>query len=107
MSQAFVPTHTAPPTPGDMLLEELIKPLGLSLTAFADKIGIPRVAVSEIVHGHRGISPLMALRLVHALNTTEQFWINLQMSTDLFAARQSDEAKKIKKLPVLCKTKAS
>ena len=100
--QPFIPTHAAPPTPGVMLMEEFIRPLGLSITAFADKIGISRVAVSEIVNGHRGISPIMAMRLAHALNTTEQFWINLQTSSDLYAARQSPEAKKIENLPVLC-----
>ncbi len=84
-----------------MLMEEYIRPLGLNITAFAHQIGISRIAVSEIVNGRRGISPIMAMRLAHALGTTEQYWINLQTSTDLFAARQTPEAREILKLPVL------
>ncbi len=77
-----------PPQPGEILLEECIKPMGFSISAFALKIGTSRKNLSEIVNGKMGISPEMALKLSKALNTSPQFWLNMQVQYDLYQARQ-------------------
>ncbi len=77
-----------PPHPGEILLEECIKPMGFSISAFALKIGTSRKNLSEIVNGKMGISPEMALKLSKALNTSPQFWLNMQVQYDLYQARQ-------------------
>ncbi len=78
-----------PPHPGKILLEESIKPLGISISEFALKIGTSRKNLSEIVNGKTGISPEMALKLSKALNTTAQFWLNMQVQYDLWQAKQT------------------
>lgn len=77
-----------PPHPGIILLEECIKPLGFSISAFALKIGTTRKNLSEIVNGKTGISPEMALKLAKALKTSAQFWLNMQQAYDLWQAKQ-------------------
>lgn len=78
-----------PPHPGAVLLEECIKPSGISISEFALKIGTSRKNLSEIVNGKTGISPEMALKLSKALNTTAQFWLNMQIQYDLWHAKQT------------------
>ncbi len=77
-----------PPHPGLILLEDCIKPLGFSISAFALRIGTSRKNLSEIVNGKVGISPEMALRLSKALGTSAQFWLNMQQAYDLWHAKQ-------------------
>jgi addiction module HigA family antidote len=67
-----------------MLVEEFLKPLGISQAHFARHIGVPYVRLNEIVHGKRGISPNTAVRFARALGTTPQFWLNGQMLIDLY-----------------------
>ena len=78
-----------PPHPGEILLEECIKPLNMSISAFALRIGTSRKNLSEIVNGKTGISAGMALKLAKALNTSAQFWLNLQLQFDLWQAKQN------------------
>ena len=78
-----------PPPPGEILLEECIKPLNMSISAFALRIGTSRKNLSEIVNGKTGISAEMALKLAKALNTSAQFWLNLQLQFDLWQAKQT------------------
>ena len=77
-----------PPYPGIILLEDWIKPLGFSISAFALKIGTTRKNLSEIVNGKTGISPEMALKLSKALKTTPELWLNMQQAYDLWQAKQ-------------------
>lgn len=77
-----------PPHPGIILLEDWIKPLEFSISAFALKIGTTRKNLSEIVNGKTGISPEMALKLAKALKTSAQFWLNMQQAYDLWQAKQ-------------------
>ena len=67
------PTH-----PGEMLLEEFLKPLGITQVAFAAHIGVSFKRINEIVNGRRAITPQTAWLLSKALGTTPQFWMNLQ-----------------------------
>lgn len=65
-------------TPGEILLEEFLNPLGISQYRLAKAIGKPQSAVSEIVSGRRAITPEMAYLLSEALGTTPDFWLNLE-----------------------------
>jgi antitoxin HigA-1 len=87
----MIPTDRVPTTPGEMLLEEFIKPLGLTQGALADQLGISRVAVNEIINGRRSVTPATALRLAKALGTTPEFWLNGQLSVDLYKAVHDEE----------------
>lgn len=78
-----------PPHPGTILLEEWMKPLNYSVSALALKIGTSRKNLSEIVNGKTGISPEMALKLSKALKTSAEFWLKMQLSYDLWHARQT------------------
>lgn len=78
-----------PPHPGRILKEDCIKPLGLSITEAALKLGISRTTLSEIVNCRAGISPEMALKLGKAFNTTPEFWVNMQSYYDLAQARKT------------------
>ncbi len=77
-----------PPHPGEILLEDWIKPLGFSISEFALKLGTSRKNLSEIVNGKTGISPEMALKLSKALDTSAEVWLNVQQAYDLWHARQ-------------------
>lgn len=70
-------------TPGEILLEEFLKPMGISQYRLAKAIARPQSAVSDIVNGRRSITAEMAWLLGQALGTTAQFWLNLQTTYDL------------------------
>ncbi len=96
--------HRAPTPAGEILLEEFLKPLGLSQSAFARHIGWPQPKLNEIIQGKRGITPETAMVLADALGTSAQFWLNAQLAMDLWIAKQNH--KKIPKLPQLKKLTA-
>ena len=73
----------APIHPGEILLEEFLKPLGISQYRLAKDISVPPRRINEIVHGKRSISADTALRLARYFGTTERFWLNLQTRFDL------------------------
>ena len=70
-------------TPGDILLEEFLEPMGISQYRLAKTIGRPQSAVSDIVRGKRAITAEMAWLLGQALGTSAQFWLNLEMTYQL------------------------
>jgi len=69
--------------PGEILLEEFLKPMGLSQNRLAKDIGVPPRRINEIVHGKRRITADTALRLAHYFKMSPQFWLGLQMDYDL------------------------
>lgn len=73
--------------PGEMLLEEFLKPLGLSQNALALKIRVPATRIGDIVKGKRAITPDTALRLARFFGNSPEFWLNLQQMYDLSKAR--------------------
>ncbi len=75
--------------PGEVLLEEFLKPLGISQNRLARAMGVPPRRINEIVHGKRAITADTALRLARALGTSEQFWMGLQADHDLEEARKA------------------
>lgn len=70
-------------TPGEILKEEFLEPLGISNYRLAKTIGVSETAVGEIIKGRRSVSTAMAYRLAAALGTTPEFWMNLQRDYDL------------------------
>jgi|YNPNPStandDraft_1061719.scaffolds.fasta_scaffold01171_6 addiction module HigA family antidote len=87
-----------PPHPGEVLRDQYLRPLGITLTRAARNLGISRKALSEIVNGRVGISPQMALRLSLALDTTPEYWMELQVKRELWRARQEKGLRKVKRL---------
>ncbi len=74
----MAPQKLAPIHPGEILLEEFLKPLNISQYRVAKDIHVPARRINEIVHGTRGITPDTALRLSRYFGLSERFWINLQ-----------------------------
>lgn len=79
------PTH-----PGDVLLEDVIKPLGLTITDAAKKLGVSRKTLSEFVNQKASLSPEMALRIAKATQTSAESWINMQAKLDIWRALQHE-----------------
>jgi len=69
--------------PGEILREDYLEPLGLSVNALSKALKVPTTRMNEIVREHRGISADTALRLARYFQTTERFWLNLQTEYDL------------------------
>jgi addiction module HigA family antidote len=82
----MIPTHRAPTHPGEMLLEEFLKPMQMSQSIAASKMGIPLNRLNEIIRGKRGVTADTALRLAKLLKTSPEFWMNLQTACDLYRA---------------------
>lgn len=84
-----LPKHRPPTHPGEMLLEEYLKPMGLTQVEAARRMAMPLTRLNEIVRGKRGVSADTAWRLADLLKTTPQMWMNLQMNWDLWHARRA------------------
>ena len=87
-----VPTHREPTHPGQMLLEEFLRPLDVTQRRLADAIHVPCQRINELVNGRRGITPSTALRLGKFFGMTPGFWLNLQARWDLYRAQRDEEA---------------
>ena len=81
-----LPTHEPPTHPGEMLLEEFLKPLGVSQSAFAIRLGVSFPRLNEIVRGKRSVTPDTALRLARVTGMSADFWLGLQQDWDLWYA---------------------
>ena len=73
--------------PGEVLLEEYIKPLGLTQATLAKELGISTNRLNELVRGRRGVTADTALRLARRFDTSPEFWMILQMAYELARAR--------------------
>lgn len=76
-----------PPHPGELLKEDVIEELGLSVKETAERLGISRVTLSRVINGHAGISSDLALRLEMAGVSTARAWLAMQVSYDLAQAK--------------------
>ena len=74
--------------PGEMLLEEFLRPMGATQAAFAEKLGWTKARLNELIHGRRGVTADAALDLADALGTSAKLWMNLQTTFDLDRARR-------------------
>jgi addiction module HigA family antidote len=79
----MIPENRIPMHPGEILLEEFLKPADLTQVALAQHLGIPRQRINKIVWGKRGITPNTAWLFTQAYGTTPYFWLNLQMQHEL------------------------
>ena len=75
-------------TPGEILLEDYMKPMGLTQNALARALGVPPRRVNEIIHGKRGITLDTSLRMGRYFRQSARFWLNVQMECDLRNAKQ-------------------
>lgn len=79
-----------PPHPGEILKEDVIASLGLTVTEAAERLSMSRAALSRVLNGKAGISPDLAIRLEQAGVSTACAWINLQANYDLWRAQQRE-----------------
>ena len=86
-----VPTNRTPTHPGEMVLEEFLKPMGLTQKDLADAIHVPYQRVNDITNGRRGVSPGTAIRLSKFFGTSVDFWINIQTRWDIYFAEQAEK----------------
>jgi len=86
------PTH-----PGVMLREDFMPDYGLKAASLAEKLGVSRQTVNEILRERRAVSPSMALRLSRLFGNTPEFWLNAQRAVDLWVA-QKDQKKALEKI---------
>ncbi len=86
-----IPTNRPPTHPGEMLREEFLIPLNLTQKELADAICVPYQRINEIVAGKRGVTPSTALRLAKFFGMSADFWLNLQVKFDLFAAQNKEQ----------------
>jgi addiction module HigA family antidote len=84
-----------------MLLEEFLKPLGISQSALAVRLGVSFPRLNEIVRCKRGVTPDTALRLARVVGMTADFWLGLQQDWDLWHAMRSEKADEIADLEPL------
>ena len=84
-----------PTSPGEMLLEEFLRPTGVSQVAFARHIGVSFKRINEIVNGRRAITPETAWLFAKAFGNSPQFWMNLQTTYDLVHHRAERQVKKL------------
>lgn len=94
------PTH-----PGEIVREECLKPLGLTVTAAAEALGVTRKTLSDLLNGHSGVSPDMAIRLEKVFGSTADTWLRVQMQHNLWEARRRADKIKVNKrfvTAVLC-----
>ena len=87
----LLPTRVPPTHPGEMLLEEFLKPLGVSQSAFAIRLGVSFPRLNEIIRAKRGVTPDTALRLARVTGMSADFWLGLQQDWDLWHAMRSAE----------------
>ena len=80
-----------PPHPGEILKEDVIAPLGLSVTEAAERLAMSRVAFSRVLNGKAGISPDLAVRLEKAGAGTARAWMAMQANHDLWRALQHEQ----------------
>ncbi|MBI4670938.1 MAG: HigA family addiction module antidote protein [Chloroflexi bacterium] len=96
MAKRFPPVH-----PGEILLEDFLKPMNISQCRLAADIGVPPRRINEIVHGKRAITADTALRLSRYFGLSERYWLNLQTRYDLEMEKDRLEGKLEKQVKVL------
>jgi antitoxin HigA-1 len=80
-----------PPHPGEHIREDCLEPLNLTVTKAAELLGVKRQTLNNVINGHSGISPEMAIRLSKAFGGSPEVWLRMQMAYDLAQAQQKAE----------------
>ena len=86
-----IPTNRKPTHPGEILLKEFLDPMGISQVQLSNSLKVSYQRVNEIINKKRGITPSTALRLAKVFNTSEDFWLNLQLRLDLYQVKQDEK----------------
>ena len=86
----MIPDGGPPTSPGEMLLEEFLKPLGISQRQLAQALRLPYRQVNGIINERRPVTPAIALRLTRYIGMSVGFWMNLQLAWDLYHAAQQE-----------------
>ena len=94
-----MPMHN-PPHPGEILREDCLKPLDLSVTAAAAWLGVSRQSLSELLNGRNGVSAEMAIRLEKAGWSNAETWLGVQTAYDLWQAKRHARSIKVRRYPV-------
>jgi addiction module HigA family antidote len=84
----MIPVKRIPAHPGEILLEEFLKPKNMTQLALSRKLGIPTQRINTLIRGKRGVSAETALLLSEEFKTTPEFWMNLQNVFDLYHAKE-------------------
>jgi addiction module HigA family antidote len=87
-----MPKKLTPIHPGEIIREEVLTPLSMSVNQLAKHLAVDAARLNEIVRGRRGVTADTALRLARYLGTSAEFWLKLQVHYDLRMARQAKEA---------------
>ncbi len=82
-----IPTNREPTHPGEMLREEFLIPMNITQRELADAIHVPYQRINELVNKKRGVTPSTALRLSKFFGVSPDFWLSLQMRSELFKAQ--------------------
>ena len=92
-----IPKNRPPPHPGEILLFDFLQPMGLTQRELADAIYVPYQRINELVIGLRGVTSSTALRLSEFFGNSSEFWLNLQLSWDLyhFLRQEAEDINKI------------
>lgn len=98
LSGRRLPLQRPPTHPGEMLLEEFVKPLGVTQTDLALRLGVSFPRLNEIIRGRRSVTPDTALRLARVVGMSADFWLGLQSDWDLWQAMQRSDAHDISNL---------
>jgi addiction module HigA family antidote len=88
----------APTHPGAVLREDVLPALKMTQVEFADRLGVSRLSVSELLHEKRALSPEMALRLSKLLDTSPESWLSMQAAVDIWELRNQQDVD-VKPLP--------
>ncbi|MFT5089390.1 MAG: addiction module HigA family antidote [Candidatus Latescibacterota bacterium] len=104
LGERRLPLNRPPTHPGEMLLEEFLKPLNISQSQFAVRLRVSFPRLNEITRGKRSVTPDTALRLARVLGMPADFWLGLQLDWDLWHAMRNAKAKEIETLEPLMKT---
>jgi antitoxin HigA-1 len=96
-----IPTNRPPTSPGEMLKEEFLEPMGLTQQQLADGIGVSYQRVNELINGKRGLTTSTALRLAKYFNTSPDFWLNMQRANELYRVMQKEREEIAKIQPII------
>jgi addiction module HigA family antidote len=89
-----------PPHPGEIIREDCLAPLGLTVTAAAAWLGVSRQSLSELLNGRNGVSAEMAIRLEKAGWSNAETWLGVQLAYDLWHAKRRARGIRVKRYPV-------
>ena len=96
----LIPTHRLPTHSGEMLLEEFLKPMGISQRQLAAAIGVPYQRINKLVNGKGRVTAGLAYRLSKYIGATPEFWLNGQIAWDMYHALRSEAAAQERSQPL-------